>query len=173
MCYPNYVLIHIRLSGLTDQQVKTLADAPGLRCSDVDEGTVRAQIEIAHDLPTWPDLNALQDMVRTMVTDLVPHAKILDVRGSYRYAFDAASPAEAALHRLRSSAERALKAAPGTDCGELLTAVVRDWRVVDDWLSNGGSLPTDWARRHPAGNHTVAQKIMAGIKEPAAAFAAG
>lgn len=171
MSYPTYVLIHVRLRGLTDQQVQALESTPGLRCSHVDDDTVRAQIEIAHELPTWPDLAALQDMVRTMVTDLVPGAQIVDVLGSYRYDYDAASPAEAALHRLRSSAEQARKAAPETDCGELLTRVLRDLKIVDDCLSNGGSLPTDWARRQPAGDHVVARAIMAGIEEPASAMA--
>lgn len=162
MCYPNSVLIHIRLRGLTAEQTRALAEAPGLTCHRIEDDLVRARIEVAHGLPTWPDLDALQGMVREMVGELVPEAEVVDIRAGYRYDSDADSPAEPALHRLRSVANQARGEIPDGDRDELLTSLLRDFTVVDNWLSQGGSLPPDWARRHPAGDHSVARRLVEG-----------
>jgi hypothetical protein len=170
VCYPNSVLINIRIRGLTAEQIKALIAEPGLDCSDVDDDTVRARIEIAHDIPSWPDLGALQTKVKVMVADIAPQAQIVDVRAGYRYAHDTGSPAEAALHRLRSRAGVLAGDLGDVELGELLTAVLRDFTVLDGWLREGGSLPPDWARRHPAGDPDVARRLT--TAEPQMALAA-
>lgn len=161
MCYPDSVLFHVRLRGLTKQQAEILADTPGFHCRLQDEGTTLVSIRFAHDVPSHPDPDALERRLRLALGELVPGADIRDVSYGFRYARDASSPATDALHCLR----RAIGKLPAVDSlereelAEVLTIFAREFTHLDDLLCNGGTVPPEWIRRHPEGDRGAAQQI--------------
>jgi hypothetical protein len=173
VCYPDSVLFHVRLRGVTDEQVEVLADAPGFSCRPNDDGTHVVRMRFAHDVPSHPDTEAMEQQLRLALQAMAPDSEVIDVRFGLRYARDETSPAVDALHRLRRDVERL--AAPddlGRDLSrdeleEALTAFAREFRHLDEWLTNGGSIPADWARRHPAGDMQAAEQIADSLADTA------
>lgn len=161
MCYPDHVLFHVRLRDLTEQQVEVLAETPGFHARLEDDDIALVSITFAHDIPSHPDTDALERRLRLAFEALVPGAEIIDVRGEPRWASDAGCPAADALHRLRRDVNRAASLDdPDRDTlAEVLTTVFRDFAELDDLLCNGGSVPADWARRHPEGDRGAARQL--------------
>lgn len=161
MCYPDHVLFHVRLRDLTAQQVEVLAETPGFRCRLQEDDTALVSITFAHDVPSHPDTEALERRLRLALEALVPGSEVVDVRGEPRYAASGGCPAGDALHRLRRDVNRAgsFDDLDRESLAEVLTTVVRDFTELDDLLCNGGSVPTDWARRHPEGDRGAARQL--------------
>lgn len=169
VCYPDSVLFHVRLGGLTEQEVEILAETPGFGCRVGDDGICLVSVRFAHDVPSEPDAEALERRLRLALQALVPGAEIVDVRFGFRFARDGASPGVQALHRLRREL-RTAQEAQGWEreaLAELLTAIGREFAYLDDWLCNGGSMPSEWARRHPGGD-AVAARQLANVVGPIA-----
>lgn len=161
MSYPDSVLFHARLRGLSEDEVATLTETPGLNCRVLDDGTVLVRVDFAHAVPTMPDVEAMEHQLRLALEALVPDGEIIDVRYGLRHAQDAGSPAVEALHRLRREVGRLSISCEleRDELVELLTVVAREFTHLDDWLCNGGSMPGDWVRRHPEGDRTAARQI--------------
>lgn len=163
MCYPDSVLYHVRLRGLTAQQAEVLVDTPGFDVLDADTDTCLVRVSFAHDVPSPPDTDALERRLRLALLALVPGAEIADVRFGVRFDQDAASPAVEALHRLRRDVNRVgsvdeLAGVNAEQLAEIVAVFVREFHSLDEWLCNGGSIPREWARRHPGGDgHTMEQ----------------
>lgn len=156
MCYPTSVLIHVYLREIPDDQFTALSALPGVTCRRTDDGMVRARVELAHDVPSHPDLDELQSRFLTLVRETAPDATVVDCRSGNRYAGDFSSPAEAALHRLRSVLTRCAHDDPG------LAEAAREFAIVDTWMSDGGTPPADWARRAPERDREL-QRLVADI----------
>lgn len=170
MCYPDSVLYHVRLRGLTGPEAEGVEEAPGFSCRPNDDGTHIVRMRFAHDVPSHPDTDAMEHQLRLALQAMAPSAEILDVRFGLRYARDADSPAVQALHRLRRDVERfaepdMLDGLARDDLAETLTAFTREFRALDEFLTNGGSVPSDWARRHPAGDRQAVEQIADSLAE--------
>lgn len=162
--YPDHVLFHARLRDLTEEHVEVLAETPGFHCRLQDDGDALVSITFAHDVPSHPDTDALECRLRLALEALVPGAEVVDIRHGVRYARDAGSPAAEALHRLRRDVHRAslledLEAVERDQLAEALHAVFRDFNELDEVLCNGGTVPSDWARRHPEGDRGAALQM--------------
>lgn len=163
VCYPDSVLFHARLRGVTVEQAQIVADAPGFHCRFDEDSPTLVSIRLAHDVPCEPDTKAMEQRVRLALHELLPDAEIIDMRHGLRFAPEDHSPALAALHRLRRDI-RCLPALDELDRDELaetLTVIAREFTHLDEWLCNGGSLPREWARRHPQGDKQTTAQIVA------------
>jgi hypothetical protein len=169
MCYPDSVLFHVRLRGLTGQEVEVLAEMPGFACRLEDSGLAVVRVDFAHSVPSWPDHEAMEQQLRLALAAVVPDAEIVEVMYGFRYARDAGSPAVEALHRLRRDVGRLsdAEAWDRDELAEMLTVIAREFTHLDDWLCNGGSVPSEWARRHPEGDTKAAAQVTASLEEPA------
>jgi hypothetical protein len=163
VCYPDSVLFHVRLRGVTEEQAQIVANAPGFHCRFDDDGPSLVSIRLAHDVPCQPDTDAMEQRVRLALHELVPDAEIVDVRFGLRFAREEVSPALEALHRLRRDIRHmpALDDVDRDDLAETLTVIAREFAHLDEWLCNGGSLPREWARRHPQGDKQTTAQIVA------------
>lgn len=161
MCYPTAVLIHVYLRDVTDDQLATLTATPGLSCRRA-EDTVRVRIELAHDVPSWPDLEVLETRFRGLLAEVAPGATIVDVRVGCRYDTDFSSPAQAALHRLRSI----LDSVPPDHRDENLVRAAREFAVVDRWMCEGATPPSDWARRAPGVDRELERLLATEPQQP-------
>lgn len=172
MCYPDSVLFHVHLRGLTEDHLQALVDAPGFTCRAGDDATAIVSIRFAHDVPSQPDAEALERRLRLALQALVPGAEITDVRYGFRHSREPVSPALVALHRLRQHLGRLDGPAEPDSEGlaQTLQAVSEEFARLDDWLCNGGSLPSEWARRHPGGDEQAARQVEQ-ARQPAAAMA--
>lgn len=161
MCYPDSVLFHVRLSGATEQQTEVLADTPGFTCRFDDDGDCLVRVQFAHDVPSPPDAEALERRLRLALLALAPDAEITDVRSGLRFACEPHSPAVEALHRLRRDVRRVpdIDDLDHNELAEMLAVFAREFSALDQWLCNGGSIPGEWARRHPGGDQQAAEQI--------------
>jgi hypothetical protein len=145
---------------VTEQQAADLADTPGFTCR-FEDGDCLVCVQFAHDVPSHPDTEALERRLRLALHALAPEAEITDVRSGLRFASEPNSPAIEALHRLRR-AVRHVADVEGLDAVELveqLAVFSREFATLDAWLCNGGSIPGEWARRHPDGDQRAAEQI--------------
>jgi hypothetical protein len=161
VCYPDSVLFHVRLSGVSDQQAEVLADTPGFTCRLDEDGDCLVRVQFAHDVPSHPDVDALERRLRLALLAMAPDAEITDVRSGPRFTREPSSPAVEALHRLRRDSRRVSRVEDldHDDLVEMLTVFAREFSALDEWLCNGGSVPTEWARRHPGGDRRAAEQI--------------
>lgn len=150
-----------------------VADTPGFQCRYEEDGPSLVSIRLAHDVPSEPDTDAMEQRVRLALHELLPDAEIVDVRFGLRFASEEVSPALEALHRLRRDVRRlpVLEELGHDDLVETLTVVAREFTHLDEWLCNGGSLPREWARRHPQGDKQATAQIVASHTPREAAMA--
>lgn len=170
VCYPDSVLFQVRLRGLTEQHAEALAQMPGFSCRAEDSGIGLVRVHFAHAVPSHPDIDTMEQQLRLALAAVIPDVEIVEIVHGFRYARDAASPAAEALHQLRRDIGR-MSDVDGWDRDELaetLMIIAREFTLLDDWLCNGGSIPSDWARRHPEGDIKAAEQIAAELTRPAA-----
>lgn len=161
--YPDSVLFHIRLRGVTEQGVEALAETPGFHCRVEDDDATLVSIRLAHDVPSPPDTKAMEKRLRLALHSLAPGAEIIDVRSGPRHSPEVPSLAVQSLHCLRRHLGRPIdvEEMDWDTLTELWTIMRREFLQLDEFLCNGGSLPADWARRHPQGDERAFEQVAA------------